>query len=282
MARPSRRAVLGRPAAVHQPAGHAGRVSGRIAGQRLGVGLPAQLDEADLGHRDRLRVQAAGDRRSAGRRPGRRRRPATRTAPARPARRARAPATRTAGAAVGAGDHGEQPGQPGAGVRRGPAEVGRVGEVGGGEHVQPGQDLTGRPRPGLHHRRRGRPRPAARPARPGRRRRRPAARPAGRPRPPARPRRGPRAARTRCSPRPTPGAAPCARAAGRWRVRAASAASRDAGQVEQRGQRVGPAGRAAGRAGRRSAGTEGDRHGCDGTSRRGPPDHRHAPCRARR
>jgi hypothetical protein len=37
-------------------------------------------------------------------------------------------------------------------MRRGSPESGRVGQIGGGEHVQAGQDLAGRPRPRLDHR----------------------------------------------------------------------------------------------------------------------------------
>ena len=132
-------------------------------------------------------------------------------------------------------------------MRRGPAEVGGVGEVGGGQHVQPGQHLAGRAGPRLHHR-----------AEAGRHPQRAlhdrvgdgagrAARPAGRRRPRGRRTPGPRAARTRCSPRRTPAAAPCGRAAGRCRR-----GRRRRPPGRRAGRAAGPAGRGAG--GRAAAG----------------------------
>ena len=171
----------------------------------------------------RRRSRPARPRRRPG--PARRSRPRAPTRPwgpgprvipvSRPAARATTPSARAEGSQGGqlavheggdehggrrgrAGDQGEQPGQPGTGVRRGPAEVAAVDEVGGGQHVQPGQHLPGRPRPGLDHRAEAPRRPGARPARPGRRRRRRADRPAARRRPRARPTPGRRAAPTRC------------------------------------------------------------------------------------
>jgi hypothetical protein len=136
---------------VHEPAGDALRRSRRVAGEGLRVLLSTQLCEADLGHRHRLRVQPAGDH---GQPPGRPRHDAV--GGAERGQRGELAVHQRRHQDGGHGrrrrHEGEHPGQPRAGLGGGPAEGGLVGQVRRGQHVQAGEHLSGRPRPGLHHR----------------------------------------------------------------------------------------------------------------------------------
>ena len=136
------------PASRPRPSGS----PGAVAGQGVVVGRPAQLGEPDLGHGHGLGVEAAGDPGQPG---GRARDDAVgdcRTGASAASSPCTSAATSTAGTDVSPVTRANSPASRGPACAAGRPSSPALGQVGRGQHVQPGQHLARRPRPRLDHR----------------------------------------------------------------------------------------------------------------------------------